>query len=72
MTLEVKKLNVSIDNKKIIKDISFSLKNGDVLAISGMNGEGKTTILKAIMNHFALKTTGSIKLNNKELTKIET
>ncbi len=34
--------------KPVLKDISFSLKEGDVLALIGENGSGKTTLLKTV------------------------
>ena len=35
-------------SKKIIKNISFSIKKGQILAIVGMNGSGKSTIVKLL------------------------
>lgn len=48
--LEVKNLSVILDNKEILKDISFSLNEGEILLVIGPNGGGKTTLLKAILN----------------------
>lgn len=48
--LEIKNLNIALSNGvKIIKDVSFAIKSGEVVAIVGENGSGKSTILKAIM-----------------------
>ncbi len=66
--LKVKNLTVEIDNKVILKDISFDLKSNDMFMIIGPNGSGKTTIVKAIMGD--VKYTGSIDLNNKNIKKI--
>lgn len=47
--LEVKNLNVSIDRTKILENIGFSVKQGDVLVIIGPNGAGKTILLKSLL-----------------------
>lgn len=50
MTIKVKNLNKSFDNNKVIDNVSFSVKDGEVLAIVGFSGSGKSTILKLICN----------------------
>ena len=47
--LKVKKLNVRLENEEIIKDLSFEVKEGDVLTILGPNGAGKTVLLKTLL-----------------------
>lgn len=47
--LETQKLSVSFDNQEILKDISFSINEGDVLAIIGPNGAGKTVLFRALL-----------------------
>src|SRR3989338_7018632 len=47
--LNVRDLSVSFDNLEILKDISFSVNEGDFLAIIGPNGAGKTVLFKALM-----------------------
>ena len=48
--LEVKNLNIIIENNYIIKDLSFNLNSNDKLAIIGEEGNGKSTILKSLIN----------------------
>lgn len=48
MSITVKNLNKSFDGKKVIDDVSFNVKDGEVLAIVGFSGSGKSTILKLI------------------------
>lgn len=48
--LEINNLSVTLGNKKILEDITFSIDEGDFLIIIGPNGSGKTTLIKAILN----------------------
>ncbi len=48
MILEVKNIEKSFDNKKIIDDISFNIESGKIVGLLGRNGSGKTTIIKMI------------------------
>ena len=49
--LSIKKLNISVptENKIIIDNVSFDVKQGEVIVLSGANGCGKSTILKTIV-----------------------
>ncbi|MBD3311997.1 ATP-binding cassette domain-containing protein [archaeon] len=47
--LKVKDLNVVLGGEEIIKDLSFSVEDGEVLVVMGPNGAGKTTLLKALL-----------------------
>ena len=49
--LEIKKLHVSIGDKEIVKGLSLTIKGGEVHAIMGPNGTGKSTLSKAIAGH---------------------
>ncbi len=55
--LSVKNLSVEINEKKILKDISFEINKGDVVAVLGPNGHGKSTIFKSIFNHYSINKT---------------
>ena len=44
--LEIKNLYSGYDEKDILKDINFKVKNGENLCIVGPNGCGKSTLLK--------------------------
>lgn len=46
--LEIKNLSVSFGNKKILNDISLTVKVGELTGILGINGSGKTTLLNAV------------------------
>ena len=47
--LEVKGLSVKVEGKLILKDITFSLKNGVSHILFGPNGSGKTTLISTLM-----------------------
>ena len=48
--LSVTGLSVRLGNREVIHDLSFSLHQGDCLAIIGPNGAGKTVLLQALLN----------------------
>lgn len=66
--LEIQDLEVYYGAINAIKGISFNVEQGEVIALIGANGAGKTTILHTITGLVAAKH-GSIKFNGKELTK---
>jgi len=47
--LEVKNLNVSYGVTPILRDVSLTVKQGEVIALLGSNGAGKTTLVNALM-----------------------
>ena len=65
--LEVKNINVYYGSIHAIKDISFSVEQGEVVALIGANGAGKSTILKTISGLLRTKT-GYISFQNQSIT----
>ncbi len=49
MRVNVTNLTFGYDYRTVLKDISFSLKSGDFLAIVGNNGSGKSTLIKCML-----------------------
>ena len=60
--LECKKICKSFGRKRILKDVSFSIAPGDILAFIGPNGSGKTTTIKLILGLQKIDS-GSVILN---------
>lgn len=60
--LKCESLNKSIRRKKIIKDVSFEIKEGEILGFIGPNGAGKTTTIKLILGLQKLDS-GTIEIN---------
>ena len=48
--IHIEDLSISYDGREIFRDLSFSLEQGDRLALMGGNGSGKSSILKLICN----------------------
>ena len=53
-TLEVKDLHVSVEDKEILKGINLTVNTGEIHALMGPNGNGKSTLLMAIMGHLIM------------------
>lgn len=66
--LEVHDLNVFFGVIQAIKNISFEVEKGEVVALIGANGAGKTTTLHTITGLLSAKS-GSIILDGKDITK---
>lgn len=66
--ISVKDLSVNYGIIQAVKDISFEVNKGEIVALIGANGAGKTTILHTITGLINARS-GSIFLNDKDITK---
>lgn len=71
-TLTIKDLHVAIEDKEILKGVNLEVKGGEIHAIMGPNGTGKSTLSSAIMGHPKYEvTSGSITLDGKNVLEME-
>ncbi len=64
--LEVKNIEKHFGNTKVLKDVSFSLEEGNTLAIIGSSGSGKTTLLRCL-NFLETPNSGTISVRDEVL-----
>ena len=71
-TLEIKDLHVSIEDKEILKGINLTVNTGEIHAIMGPNGTGKSTLSSAIMGHPSYEVTqGEVLLDGVNILELE-
>lgn len=56
--LEIRDLHVSIQDKEILKGFNLTVRQGEIHAIMGPNGTGKSTLAYALMGHPSYEVTG--------------
>ena len=67
-TLEIRNLHVSVEDKEILKGVDLTVNDNEVHALMGPNGNGKSTLLAAIMgNPKYTVTEGSIIYDGKDI-----
>jgi len=71
-TLEIRNLHVSTGDKEIVRGVSLAIHTGEIHAIMGPNGTGKSTMAKAIAGHPDYTITeGDVLLDGKSLLAME-
>jgi iron complex transport system ATP-binding protein len=67
--IEANDVSVSIGRKRIIADVDFEIRPGEMAAIVGPNGSGKTTFLKAVTGD--LPYSGRISINGRDIAAMK-
>lgn len=69
--LNIKNLNVSVEDKIIIKNLNLTINPGEVHAIMGPNGSGKSTLANTLARneHYKIEQ-GTILFNNKDINDV--
>ena len=66
--LVIENLHVSVEGKEILRGVDLTVNSGEVHALMGPNGNGKSTLLAAIMGHPKdIVTEGSITFDGKDV-----
>lgn len=71
MVLKIEHVAKNFGGIQALKDVSFSVEQGDVLGLIGPNGAGKTTMFNLITNMYPLSS-GEIIFKNESITNIRT
>ncbi len=70
--LEIKNLHVSVGDRKILDGLSLTVKDGEVAAIMGPNGTGKSTLSYVIAGREGYEVTaGEVLLNGENILELE-
>lgn len=65
-------ISITIDGKELLKNFSKTIAPGETVVVIGPNGCGKSTFAHGIMGRDDIEVEGSIQLNHKEITDMET
>jgi branched-chain amino acid transport system ATP-binding protein len=66
--LKIESISAGYETAIVVNSFSYSINQGEILAITGRNGVGKTTLLRAIMGIIPIKS-GNLLFNDENITK---
>ena len=53
--IDLKNININIDEKKILSDVSFKMENGEFMYLIGKTGSGKSSLLKILYGEIKIR-----------------
>ncbi len=68
--LDIANLNVAYGKSAVLHDLSFSIAPGEIVAIMGRNGMGKTTLMKSLIGILPCQQ-GHIRLGERDVTQLK-
>ena len=68
--LEIKNLQVSVNEKSILKGLNLNIKPGELHAIMGPNGSGKSTLANVLSGKNGYKVSGEVNFNGENLKEV--
>lgn len=63
--VSIKNFNLRLGNKKIVSDLTFEVQPGEVFALLGANGSGKTSTIRSLLNIYQA-TSGQLLIDGKQ------
>ena len=69
--LIVRNISTGYGKKQVLYDVSFELRKGDIVLLTGGNGSGKSTLLKAIFGLLSLWS-GNVYFNGENISNLPT
>lgn len=69
MTLDVRNVSFSYEDKTVLENVSFSASGGEIIALLGPNGVGKSTLFKCILG-FLRPQSGSIEIDGRNVLSL--
>lgn len=70
MYIQIKNINKSFDDKNVLKNINFTINEGEMVALMGASGSGKSTLLNLISG-LDIPTNGEILFEGKDICKMK-
>ncbi len=70
-TLEVRRLKIAFDGHEVLRDVSFGMQDGELAAILGPSGGGKTTLFRCILGELR-PAAGEILIDGQEVARLPT
>src|SRR2546426_8148889 len=70
-TLEVRRLKIAFDGHEVLRDVSFGMRDGELAAILGPSGGGKTTLFRCILGELR-PMAGEILIDGQDVARLPT